>query len=565
MDYYEKYMKYKNKYLHAKHTLGYDMSGGADPTKCYIFFQDVADADNFMSVVAFIQLYGPPTVDYPIHFVLTQRPENLGIPKYYKDGPINEALFTLDGNIHGPDDTTDALLVAQDGARRFITFMHKNYNIGTSLGEAYRLIRVYDGGLPSMSSNMSHLAHKRDYLFDRADLLNTGRKIGDIITAKEYASLEVKYNADPFDTPDPEGKPKDYIYNDNKRTAMTRQTILREVITSALKNFKEEIGVDKENSVLRPLGELPKWINTKNTELSRMKAYIQIIAFLLAPLTGFANMFKIDEGKVLKQHLTHVYGQLFAWDNAARMKLDAQGNQLLDENKKPVPEPGTYTFNPQAVNIFKNQFNIDCDTTAFDDVKKELDNCNNLNKILWVPTEMLKGGVNNTFYSALYNAEKGLLEHDELNKLAVSALLKDEIKEISALLKDEIIFINILVQTPLMKLWSQWSGIKAGGQTVFDPSVIFIAHDDLVQSETSMIKKAVPIEYIKHAPEKYKRKLPKDNIGPLYNRPVYQIKETKQDTTHAAVYELNTKEHFKRLLKLFYNTPTQTPARTPAQ
>jgi hypothetical protein len=553
MDYYQKYMKYKNKYLHAKHTLGYDMSGGADPSKCYIFFQDVADADNFMSVVAFIQLFGRPTLDYPIHFVLTQRPENLGVPKAYKGGPINEELFTLDNDIHGPDDKTDALLVAQDGVRRFITFMHKNYNIGKTLAEAYNLIRVYDGGLPSMSSNMSHLAHKRDYLFDRADLLTPPREIGDLITAEEYAQLEVLYNDLPFDTPDPAGKPKNYVYDENKKTAIARQTILRGVIKLALDTFGKEIGRDNTH-ILRPLSELPRWINTKNTELSRMKTTIRVIAFLLAPLTGFANLFEIDDGIVLKKHLTHVYGQLFAWDVAARAKQDAAGVDELNALGKPLMDPNTYTINPNGVNIFRNQFNIDCDTESFEKVKTELQHCENLTKILWVPTEMLKGGKNNQFYSSLYNAEKGLLDHDVLNKIAVSALLKDDIEENK--------FLKKLVETPLMKLWSQWSGIKSGGQPIFDPSVIFVAHDDITSNtstSTSMINETKPIEYITHDQNLYMRKFPNEESGPKYNRPVYQIKETQSLTKHSAVRELNVNEHFIRLIKLLlYTKLTQT-------
>jgi len=521
MDYYEKYMKYKNKYLHAKHTLGYDMSGGADPSKCYIFFQDVADADNFMSVVAFIQLFGRPTLDYPIHFVLTQRPENLGVPKAYKDGPINEELFTLDNYIHGPDDKTDALLVAQDGVRRFITFMHKNYNIGKTLAEAYNLIRVYDGGLPSMSSNISHLAHKRDYLFDRADLLTHPREIGDLITAEEYAQLEVMYNDDPFDTPDPEKKPKNYVYDENKKTAIARQTILRGVIKLALDKFEKEIGRDNTH-ILRPLSELPRWINTKNTELSRMKSTIRVIAFLLAPLTGFANLFEIDKDNVLITHLTHVYGQLFAWDNAVRVELDDRGIEKLNELGKPVMDPDTYTINPNAVNILRNQFNIDCDTQSFDNVKRKLDLCKSLDSILWIPTEMLKGGPENTtFYKILYN-------------------LRSE-----------------LPQTPLIKLWSQWSGIKNDGQTIFDPSVIFVAHDIVNNMQSSpMITKKLLIEYIKHDKEKYMRKFPSQKTGPLYNRPVYQIKETQSSTKHSAVRELNVNEHYIRLIKLLLNKIT---------
>jgi len=545
MDYYEKYMKYKNKYLHAKHTLGYDMSGGTltsaetvAPKKIYIFFQDVADADNFMSVVAFIQLYGAPTVDNPIHFVLTQRPENLGVPKAYADGPIKSELWNVDDKRLGPDVPEDALLVAEDGARRFIMFMHNHYKIGKTLKEAYEIIRVYDGGLPTISSNMSHVAHKRDYLFDRADLLKPPGEIGTIITANQYFTLEREYNMDgPKKYKETEQKEYNYT-TDTQKTV--RQANLRAAINVGLIPFKEHV-VGKTTNLLRPLEELISSLNTKQGKIGGigMRSIIPVVAFLLAPLTGFANLFRIDKGSVLKNYLTHVYGQLFAWDNAVRAKLDHEG-KLMMKDGQPMMDTDTYTINPNGVNIFRNQFNIDCDTDSFDYVNKQLNTWRNLTKILWVPTEMLKGGENNQFYSSLYNAEKGLLDHDVLNKIAVSASLKENIEENN--------FLKKLVKTPLMKLWSQWSGIKTAGQPIFDPSVIFVAHDDIT-SNTSMIKETKPIEYITHNPDLYMRKFPHQESGPKYNRPVYQIKETAE-STHKAVLKLNTEEHFRRLLDL---------------
>ncbi len=541
MDYYEKYMKYKNKYLHAKHTLGYDMSGGTltpdeslASKKIYIFFQDVADADNFMSVVAFIKLYGYPTSDNPIHFVLTQRPENLGVPKAYADGPIKSELWNVDNKRLGPDVPEDALLVAEDGARRFIMFMHKHYKIGKTLKEAYEIIRVYDGGLPIRSSNMSHVAHKRDYLFDRADLLKPRGEIGTIITANEYFTLERQYNMDgPRKYKETEQTEYDYT-NDNSIDA--RRANIRDAINKALIPFKRVVG--RFDPLLRPLTELTSLIEKTNKSLNQV---LPVVAFILAPLTGFANMFQIEEGKVLKQYLTHVYGQLFAWDNAVRAKLDDTGKPVVNDGK-PMMDTETYTINPNGVNIFRNQFNIDCDTDSFDYVVTQLKTCRNLTKILWVPTEMLKGGENNQFYSSLYNAEKGLLDHDVLNKIAVSASLKGEIEENN--------FLKKLVKTPLMKLWSQWSGIKSGGQPIFDPSVIFVAHDDITSNKsTNMIKETKPIEYITHNQDLYMRKLPQQESGPPYDRPVYQIKETAE-STHKAVLKLNTEGHFRRLLDL---------------
>ena len=487
MDYYEKYMKYKNKYLHAKHTLGYDMSGGT-PKKIYIFFQDVADADNFMSVVAFIQLYGAPTSDNPIHFVLTQRPENLGIPKAYNGGPINAKL--LRENKHGPDVPEDALLVAEDGARRFITFMHKNYNIGKDLNEADRIIRVYDGGCPSMSSNLSHLSHKRDYLFDRADLLPRKGTLGEIITADEYLVLEKQYNDIPENTAS-----YDYDYkNDNSIDA--RRANIRYAINKALIPFKRVVG--RSDLLLRPLTELTSFIEKTNKSPNPV---LPVVAFILAPLTGFANMFQIEKGKVLKQYLTNVYGQLFAWDNAS-------------------PH---YFRTTSSVNILKNQFNVDCDTDAVTYILQELDTCEKLENITWIPSEMLKS-----------------LEH-----MTSITHIRTEIK-----IKGN--------KSPLEKLWEQWCDIKGSPQTIFDPSVIFYAHEKEYEKST-MIKRIDKIKYIPHYGQLF-------TAEPLYkifkqspmqwNRTVYQItKEEEKDTKHTAVYELDNNIHIEKLTALFNFKP----------
>jgi hypothetical protein len=507
MDYYEKYMKYKNKYLHAKHTLGYDMSGGTltpglssyttahPPKKIYIFFQDVADADNFMSVVAFRQLYGAPTSDNPIHFVLTQRPENLGIPKAYNGGPINAKLLREDK--HGLDNPEDALLVAEDGARRFIMFMHKHYKIGETLKEAYDLIRVYDGGLPSMSSNLSHLSHKRDYLFDRADLLPRNGPLGEIITADEYLVLEKQYNDIPENTAS-----YDYDYkNDNSIDA--RRANIREAINVALGPFKNDI--NRRGPLLRPLTELTSWIEEKQNSLGIIgkRPVVQVVAFILAPLTGFANMFQIEKGKVLKKYLTNVYGQLFAWDNAS-------------------PH---YFRTTSSVNILKNQFNVDCDTDAVTYILQELDTCKKLENITWIPSEMLKSP-----------------EH-----MTSITLIRTEIK-----LKGN--------KSPLEKLWEQWCDIKGPPQTIFDPSVIFYAHEKEYEKSKPMIKRIDKIKYIPHYGQLFTAE-PSYKIfkqSPMqWNRTVYQItKEEEKDTKHTAVYELDNNIHIEKLTALFNFKPT---------
>ena len=492
MDYYQKYMKYKNKYLHAKHTLGYDMSGGA-PKKIYIFFQDVADADNFMSVVAFIQLYGPPTKENPIHFVLTRRPENLGIPKFTgPNGPIKlQVLNTLGEEF---DNAEDSMLIGEDGARRFITFMHKHYKIGVTMEEAYNLIKVYDGGCPGMSSNMNHTTHARDYLFDRGDLVS--RNLGDLITPDEYAQLQIKYNK-------PELSGTQQVYDQSLEMVdhrQTRQKILREVITKATDVFKKDINKEATDKILLPLDTLLKWI----TEEHKKENTLDIVAFVLAPLTGLSNLFKTDTTSIFKDNLTFVYGQLFAWDNAVRLSTVTDGKLL--------PEPGTYTINPVASNIFKNQFNIDCDTSDVASVLDTLDTCPRLEKITWVPTEIVKNDIQQEVHNVMYYMR-----------------------------------LHNLSPTPILQLWYQWSAIKFSPQIIFDPSVIFHAHA-IETGKKSFVNEEPIIIYEPHAPTKY---------TPHYNRNVWQIKIKEESQrarakTHTAVLKINIKLHNEQLLNLLY-------------
>ena len=505
---YEKYMKYKNKYLHAKHTLGYDMSGGA-PKKIYIFFQDVADADNFMAVVAFIQLYGLPTKENPIHFVLTRRPENLGIPKSTgPKGPIKLQILNTLGEKF--DDPFDSMLIGEDSARRFITFMHKHYKIGATMEEAYNLIKVYDGGCPGMSSNMSHTTHARDFLFDRGDLVS--RTLGELITPEEYAKLQIYYNNP--ELPEPlHGKfYSAELEEDTKRN--TRQVTLRAVITTATNAFKKAIKKEVTDKILLPLDTLLEWI----TEEYKKEKTLDIVAFVLAPLTGLSNLFKTDTTSIFKDNLTFVYGQLFAWDNAARLSNTEKGT-----DRKPLPEPGTYTINPVASNIFKNQFNIDCDTSIVTSVLDTLDICPRLEKITWVPTEIVKNDIQQEVHNVMYYMR--LHNH---------------------------------TPTPILQLWYQWSAIKFSPQIIFDPSVIFHAHA-IETGKRTFVKEEKIIIYETHAPGKYTRD---DNVANInlgdYNRDVWQIKikeesQSPRPKTHIAVLKIDIKLHNEQLLNLLYH------------
>jgi hypothetical protein len=328
-----------------------------------IFFQDVADADNFASVAAYIERYGNPTPTRPIHFVLTQRPEDLSLPKFHAGSVIR-----FPGVIPRPSDRTrdayDTQLVAEDAARRLVTFMHRELGLGASLLHTLELIRVYDGGCPTASSNLSHLVHSRDFLFDRKDLL-TGddADIGALVDGDEYLQLQAQLNGEVVVHPT-EGY---VVASEPPEIRSRRQELIRSHISKALDHFARSSG----KTPLRPLSDLLSWLAEDSNP---------IVAFVLAPLTGLSNLFAMDKGGILHSRLARVFGQLFAWDNCA---------------------PHFWTRSPVAANILKNQFNVDCDTRAVEHVLEQLGLCSKLGSVVLVPTEVLKSTDQLTFLQEL--------------------------------------------------------------------------------------------------------------------------------------------------------------------
>ena len=258
--------------------------------------------------------------------------------------------------------------------------------------------------------------------------------------------------------------------------------------------------------LLRPLEELTTWITTVQNTLDKDKL-VPVIAFLLAPLTGFSNMFKIDDGTVLKTHLTKVYGQLFAWDNA-----------ILYNAKTQNAIPGTFTYSPQSKNILKNQFNVDCDTVAVDHILKELNECRNLTDVQWIPTEMIKNETLDAYIKTLY----------DINYKKYSSEL------------------------PLVKLWRQWSFIKGSPQFIFDPSVIFHAHEH----STQMVKTIKEIKYTIQPKEHYTAVVFTGEVK-VWDRAVYQITPDYSKITHKAVFAMDDQIHIKKLDNLLTYNPQQ--------
>jgi hypothetical protein len=322
-----------------------------------------------------------PTGKRPLHFVLVQRPENLAYPKFLP------GCFPFPGVVPSkPEEMSeeDSLLVAEHGAARLNAFL-------TQHGVSPEAVFVYNGKLTKQSPNLTHLLHARDYLF-------VNPVDGKITTPEDYTRLQSELNGDVF--VDPDIKKYD-LEKEPLALRKARRERCRTFITRQLDEVAQATG---RPTGLQPLEELYNFLDTDECE--------EIVAFALAPLTSLAALFKM--GDVLREKLVRVYGQLFAWDNCS----------------------------PQAVNILKNQFNVDCDTDAVESVLTQFPLCKKLEHIVLVPTEVIKNPKAQALFDDL---------HQELSKTPVEKL------------------------SQIGHLWRQWNVIKGNkAQPIFDPAVIFL-------------------------------------------------------------------------------------------
>jgi hypothetical protein len=364
----------------------------------YIFFQDVSDADNLLSIVAHIRKYGFPTLLNPLIIVLARRTANFADPHWtqFKDGAF-PGLHTKSWETINPEDTA---LLAENDARHIIEFLHYTQGVGATLAEAAKIIQIYDSGNPSTISPMSNLIHASQFIFSER---------GRVRSITEYNTLLKDLQGDVQMTEGPDEK---LFYNPEKdidgRNA--RQKRIRDFITDKNEKFKKDAG--GISSCIRPLKELGEML-AKDTRY--------IVAYLLAPATGFANLF-LDKngGASLRDRLIAVFGQLLAFDNCA---------------------PEFYRISKASMNIFRNQFNVGCDISALLQLFKEFLRCCQLKLILTLPTEIVKNL--SELHTQLYTTLKAT---------------------------------NVDTLSPLEQLYVQWCGIKGGRpEIIFDPAVVFIA------------------------------------------------------------------------------------------
>ena len=370
----------------------------------YIYFQDIVDADNLAAIVAHIIYYGIPTKKRPLHFVLSGRPEDFRWPKF-ADG----CGFQFPGMRPTQDEYSckeDSQLVREHSACWIVTFLHKRYNVGTTLEEAMECVRVYDGGCPEYLSNITNFMHSREFLFGRPD--------GTIRTPEEYKTLQTQLNRTVVVDPVSQCYIADMEPDEVKNA---RRTGICEFIEKDITAFKAAAKITSAN-VLRPLKSLLVWLDEKENKDHN------IVAVALAPLPALRELFH-DDRHILQDRLVRVIGQLFAWDNCA---------------------PHFWTRSSTAVNLLRNQFNVDCDPTSVEEIFfKWLLQCEKLKRIVVIPSEGIKTPQKLAFYNTLYQE-----------------LLQKPFHELS----------------PVGQLWVLWNGIKGNtAQSMFDQEVIFLMHE----------------------------------------------------------------------------------------
>lgn len=369
-------------------------------TRRHIFFQDVADADNFASLAAYIMRYGTPTPEEPLFFVLSRRPENLSVPKFFPG-----CGFTFPGVVSSTPQKScekDSLLVGEISVVRLVSFLHNYCGVGSTLEEAYHSVHVFDGGSTNQSPNLKHEIHARDAMFWDTDT-------GCLTTPEKYAQMNAELNGAVGGI---DAKGCYNAANEPEHLKKARRQRCANFIKHANQTFVDEVGVQ---TLLRPLSELLDYLDSHPSR--------DIVAIVLAPLTGLANLFKLDKKGILKNKLVGLFGQLFAWDNCA---------------------PVSWKKTKEAKNILKNQFNVDCDTVAVEEVLEWLPQCKKLKAVVLVPTEVIKTDEQANFYKEI---------HQELQGTPF-----DELPPVAALLR-------------------QWNAVKGNQpQFMFDQLVIFLMY-----------------------------------------------------------------------------------------
>lgn len=369
-----------------------------------IIFQDVADGDNLLAIYNYI-LKNYPTIENPIHIVLSLRSDDFRIPKF---APGQKFPGVIPDKSLRTNNTEDMELSGKNSARRILMFLHAA-GVGDTLAHTAQLVKIYNGGYPEQVSNLSHRLHAHDGFFDCLHILTDDiNDMGKLVTKEQYNDIIKIINGtivlDSSNNYDITQEPLDLQEN--------RRLRVREYMTTAVKHAETII----DGVLLKPLDDILQIIS-KNT--------LPIDVELLAPFTGLMNIFKQDISKNFYAYLRRIHGQFGAWDNCKAT----------------------------TKNIFKNPFNMDCDTIAVNYVLEALLLCGKLEYVMIVPTEISKSAEQMEPLTTLYNT---LLTVD-FNSIPL-----------------------------FMRLWFQWSHIKGSVQPIFDQAVGFFAE------EMNACKESVP-------------------------------------------------------------------------
>jgi hypothetical protein len=334
-----------------------------------VFLQDAVDADNLASVVAYFLLYGWPTKDNPLHWLLAVRTENFSYPKFCKG-----CGFSIPPVIRTTEEEAskeDSYLTAEHAVAHIVSFFHYQYNFGATLADAFECFRIYTGPIPERSAHLSNMFHARDFTFVRSST-------GVLLTPEEYLVSQLQLNGKVFVNEDGQYDPS----NEPETDKDSRRERCVNVIKKDLAEFKTAAGIKPDASLLQPLDNFLTHMNTIQKPLD---------FFVLAPLTSWEELIKLG---LPTNKFRRIFGQLFAWDNLA---------------------PEIWTLSPKAVNILKNQYNDDCDpdaTAKFLEWLKE-----SKIPVILVPTEVIKTTEQEAFFSDL-NERLAKIPFEKLPPLA---------------------------------------------------------------------------------------------------------------------------------------------------
>ena len=155
------------------------MTRREEVSELLLIFQDVPDADNFVSVADLLRSLAPAGSPTTVALVVTGRHADLSHPHVRQKQQFGERLAEDAAEV-----AQDSWLVLQDGARRMAAFLRS-----VGLFDRVTHFVVDPAFIPAVTPCASHDMHMHmlDFLFDRADLC--GGAFGDIVTPEQYCAL----------------------------------------------------------------------------------------------------------------------------------------------------------------------------------------------------------------------------------------------------------------------------------------------------------------------------------------------------------------------------------------